>query len=142
MLFCVIASLIIFIHSLVSTFAFSFPFMLLTIAIQFTSVVFVISSGVLSHKMEVNRVRLHFEMTGDGHHNVLLMPGPLGEFEDEFLFFFFLFFLLKAHFGDIAYFIDYKTEFFSFQHNLKDLDPSCKMDLDLWDCLGRVKLVL
>ena len=24
----------------------------------------------------------------------------------------------------------------------KDLDPSCKMDLDLWDCLGRVKLVL
>ena len=64
----------------VSTFVFRFPFMLPTIAIQFTSVVFVISSGVLSHKMEVNRVRLHFEMTGDGHHNVLLMPGPLGEF--------------------------------------------------------------
>ena len=21
-------------------------------------------------------------------------------------------------------------------------DPSCKTDLDLWDCLGRVKLVL
>lgn len=35
-------------------------------------------SGVLSHKMEVNQVRLHFEMTGDGNHNVLLMPGPLG----------------------------------------------------------------
>ena len=33
-------------------------------------------------------------------------------------------------------------EFFSFQNNPKDLDPSCKMDLDLWDCLGRVKLVL
>ena len=31
---------------------------------------------------------------------------------------------------------------FSFQNNPKDLDPSCKMDLDLWDCLGRVKLVL
>ena len=23
-----------------------------------------------------------------------------------------------------------------------DLDPSCKMGLDLWDCLRRVKLVL
>ena len=32
--------------------------------------------------------------------------------------------------------------FFSFQNNPKDLDPSCKMDLDLWNCLGRVKLVL
>ena len=31
---------------------------------------------------------------------------------------------------------------FSFQNNPKDLDLSCKMDLDLWDCLGRVKLVL
>ena len=31
---------------------------------------------------------------------------------------------------------------FSFQNNPKDLDPSCKTDLDLWDCLGRVKLVL
>ena len=31
---------------------------------------------------------------------------------------------------------------FSFQSNPKDLDPSCKTDLDLWDCLGRVKLVL
>ena len=34
------------------------------------------------------------------------------------------------------------SEFFSFQNNPKDLDPSYKMDLDLWDCLGRVKLVL
>ena len=33
-------------------------------------------------------------------------------------------------------------DFFSFQNNHKDLDPSCKMDLDLWDCLGSVKLVL
>ena len=31
---------------------------------------------------------------------------------------------------------------FSFQSNPKDLDPSCKTDLDLWDRLGRVKLVL
>ena len=31
---------------------------------------------------------------------------------------------------------------FSFQNNPKDLNPSCKMDLDLLDCLGRVKLVL
>ena len=43
----------------------------------------------------------------------------------------------------IRYFFGYKTEcFFSFQDNPKDLDPSCKMDLDLWACLGRVKLVL
>ena len=39
----------------------------------------------------------------------------------------------------LPYFFDYKTEFFSFQNHSKDLDPSCKMDLDLWDCLGRVK---
>ena len=31
---------------------------------------------------------------------------------------------------------------FSFQNNPNDLDPSFKMDLDLWDCLGRVKSVL
>ena len=31
---------------------------------------------------------------------------------------------------------------FSFQNNPKDLDPSYKMDLDLWDRLGRVKLIL
>ena len=29
-----------------------------------------------------------------------------------------------------------------FKNNLKDLDPSCKMDLDLWDCFGRKKIVL
>ena len=29
---------------------------------------------------------------------------------------------------------------FSFQNNPKNLDPSYKMDLDLWDCLGRLKL--
>ena len=32
--------------------------------------------------------------------------------------------------------------FFSYQNNPKDLDLSCKTDLDLWDCFGRVKLVL
>ena len=38
---------------------------------------------------------------------------------------------------EIPYFFIYKTEFFSFQNTPKDLDPSCKMDLDLWNCLGR-----
>ena len=33
-------------------------------------------------------------------------------------------------------------QFFSFQNNPRNLDPSYKMDLDLWDCLGRVKLIL
>ena len=33
------------------------------------------------------------------------------------------------------------TLVFSFQNNSKYLDLSYKMDLDLWDCLGRVKLV-
>ena len=42
----------------------------------------------------------------------------------------------------LPYFFGYKTEFFSFQNNPKDLDLSCKMDLDLYNCLGRVKLVL
>ena len=42
----------------------------------------------------------------------------------------------------VPYFFDYKTEFFSFQNNPKDLDLSYKTDLDLWDCLGRVNLVL
>ena len=31
---------------------------------------------------------------------------------------------------------------FSFQNYPKNLDPSNKTDLDLWDCLGRVKLIL
>ena len=39
-------------------------------------------------------------------------------------------------------FFAYKTEFLFFQNNPKDLDPSCKMDLDHLDCLGRVNLVL
>ena len=42
----------------------------------------------------------------------------------------------------LLYFIGCKTEVFSFQNNPKDLDPSCKTDLDPCDCLGRAKLVL
>ena len=41
----------------------------------------------------------------------------------------------------LPYFLSYKTEFFSFQNNPKNLDPSYKMDLDLWGCSGRVKFV-
>ena len=42
----------------------------------------------------------------------------------------------------VPYFFGHKTELFSFQNKPKDLALSYKMDLDLWDCLGRVKLVL
>ena len=45
---------------------------------------------------------------------------------------------LGAYVDEITYFFSYKTELFSFQNNPKDLDPSLKMDLDLWDCLGKV----
>ena len=41
----------------------------------------------------------------------------------------------------VPYFFAYKKVFFSFQNNPKNLDPSYKTDLDLWDCLGRVKPV-
>ena len=40
------------------------------------------------------------------------------------------------------YFFGNKTEFFSFQNNPKNLDPSYKMDLDLGGSLGRVKHIL
>ena len=53
--------------------------------------------------------------------------------------FLFLTFLISKR---LPYFFGYKMELFSFQNKPKDLDPSYKMDLDLWDCLGRVKLVL
>ena len=49
---------------------------------------------------------------------------------------------IKINFVFLLYFFGYKTDFFSFQNNPKDLDPSYKTHLDLWDCLGRVKLVL
>ena len=42
----------------------------------------------------------------------------------------------------VPYFFCYKMEFFSFQNNTKYLDLSYQTDLDLWDCLGRVKLIL
>ena len=35
-----------------------------------------------------------------------------------------------------------RRSFVSFRNNSKNLDPSYKMNLDHWDCLGRVKLVL
>ena len=35
---------------------------------------------------------------------------------------------------NILYFFGYKKEFLSFQNNPNNLDPSYKMDLDLWDC--------
>ena len=42
----------------------------------------------------------------------------------------------------LPYFFGYNTEFFPFQNNPENLDLSYKTDLDLWDCLGLVKLVL
>ena len=39
-------------------------------------------------------------------------------------------------------FLWYKMEFFPFQNNPQNLDLSYKTDLDLWNCLGRVKFVL
>ena len=44
--------------------------------------------------------------------------------------------------GSLPYFFGYKTQFFFLPNNTKDLDPSYKTDLDLWDGLGRVKLAL
>ena len=41
----------------------------------------------------------------------------------------------------IPYFFSYEKMFFSFQNNPKNLDLSYKINLDLWDCLGRVNLV-
>ena len=42
----------------------------------------------------------------------------------------------------LPYFIGYKREFFFFQNSPKNPDLSYKTDLDLRDCLGRVRLVL
>ena len=41
---------------------------------------------------------------------------------------------------EVDYRISYKTEFFLPKQSKKK-DPSYKTDLDLWDCLGKVKLV-
>ena len=46
-------------------------------------------------------------------------------------------FLFTHHISSVI-----RQNFYLPKQNPKDLDPSCKMDLDLWDCLGRVKLVL
>ena len=42
----------------------------------------------------------------------------------------------------VLYFFSYKTKFFPAKTIPINLDLSYKTDLDLWDCLGRVKLVL
>ena len=39
----------------------------------------------------------------------------------------------------VPYFFGCKTDFFFPKQSEKNLDPSYKMDIDLWDCLGRVK---
>ena len=41
----------------------------------------------------------------------------------------------------VPYFSVYKMDFFPSKRVQKNLDPSYKMDPDLWNCLGRVKLV-
>ena len=46
---------------------------------------------------------------------------------------------LSAH---STIFILLKDRIFSIQNNPKNLNPSYKMDLNFWDCLGRVKLIL
>ena len=41
----------------------------------------------------------------------------------------------------LPYFSAYKTVFFPFQNSPKYLDPSYKMDLDIWDCFRKGKLI-
>ena len=50
--------------------------------------------------------------------------------------------MLHLNMYSVPYFFGCKTEFISFQNNHKNLNLSYKTDLDLWYCLGRVKLVL
>ena len=45
----------------------------------------------------------------------------------------------NGNMGNVLYFFCYTKKFFSFQNNPKSLDLSYKTDLDLWDCLRRVK---
>ena len=42
----------------------------------------------------------------------------------------------------LCYHISLVIRVFSFQNNPKNLDPSYKTDLDLWDCLWKLKHVL
>ena len=44
--------------------------------------------------------------------------------------------------NDDTVFLHLYDSVFSFQNYPESLDPSYKMDLDLWDCLRKVKLVL
>ena len=53
-----------------------------------------------------------------------------------FIIFILFYFFVKYRISSVI------LEFFFFQNNPKDLDPSCKMDLDFLDCLRRVNLVL
>ena len=58
------------------------------------------------------------------------------------LMFIFAFLTVKgSNFAELTYHISLviRQSYFSFPNNPKNLDPSFKMDLDLWDCLGRVK---
>ena len=48
----------------------------------------------------------------------------------------------NRHKSKIMYSFGYKKEFFPSKTIPKIKDPSFKMDLDLWDCLRRIKLVL
>ena len=47
---------------------------------------------------------------------------------------------INKAFLHIPYFFGYKTEFFSFQNNPKDLDPSCKIGLDLLGLFRKGKI--
>ena len=42
----------------------------------------------------------------------------------------------------LPYFLVIRQSFSFLPKQSKNVDPSYKMDLDLWDCLGRVKLPL
>ena len=42
----------------------------------------------------------------------------------------------------LPYFFAYEMKIFFLPKQSQNLDPSYKMDLDVWDCLGRVKFVL
>ena len=48
----------------------------------------------------------------------------------------------QKHLQALPYYFGYKMEFFSFQNNSKNLYQSYKTDIDLWECLGRVKHIL
>ena len=46
---------------------------------------------------------------------------------------------IPKHLDTLPYFFSNKSEIFSFQNNPKNLDPSYKTDLDLWDCFRKGK---